>query len=766
MFVSCLFTYYVVVYITGSHKEVRSMASVSLRMFAPGTQSNHFDYFTVSLNGELSGLYGGVLHNQATYVSLCIQHVLSLYNQSPRPSVFLLGHSAGGIVAKYMLGLPDVDLSAVNTILTLGTPNAFPVLSLDEHLVQVTVSADMAMKRHNSLLVMAIGGGIRDRQVRSGLTRLPKSYRRLSMVSTALAHVWVTVDHNCLVWCKQMVINFNRALFQLIDANTHQLVINLDYRVQHWKRWLLHPKLPALSNFAYKVVVEITYLPWSLPQNRATSIFFQYQLTNLDTSDVIIVISNIPLAAWIYGCSLTDSLKPACHNASSLDHTTLPPSYGVVKMALFEARHLAAYSHLGVWASQATHTKLGTSVFAKLYTTNKSIYHNFYVPIVNLWSSHSVNNGEVYAVIRLHGLEHIWQVYTITAMQDANCSEQNGVPLLLQKHVPWYHEDEFSPSGGNVVNLTIRLQSARAPGSRQVVELRLYKDPDCDVLLNVRVDFMGVLGQLMRFYASLLVSLTLCILLVKCAISSTFVEQSDVNFALWWVVSMMLITTVWLFCDVFAMIARILPDSIEPNLDWREESHSIVLTDITWPVLVFMLSVSWSIAAILEFILYVVGYLIAKIVALIPLILMKRLTLVEVLSVTALMYVPMFELALVLAIQIYFIGNLSSGLRTRGLRHSLCSFCVLIGMLQMPAIIAKLTKHLWTWTPPTHFTIYTVARIVASICLLFSKKEIQRKSLMHCICFLLGAMLIVLYCACSLHRAVIVLAILLLCDLI
>lgn len=69
---------------------------------------------------------------------------------------------------------------------------------------------------------------MRDTQVRSDLIVHPTS--NLSLISTSAQDVWVSADHLCIVWCKQLVMSINRILFDLINPNTGQLTFDKDFR--------------------------------------------------------------------------------------------------------------------------------------------------------------------------------------------------------------------------------------------------------------------------------------------------------------------------------------------------------------------------------------------------------------------------------------------------------------------------------------------------------------------------------------------------------
>lgn len=74
---------------------VRSLSSVALRKALNSRSSEHFDYYTIDFNSELSALYGPILFNQLHYVLKSIERVLELYKHQPNgpKQVVLIGHS-------------------------------------------------------------------------------------------------------------------------------------------------------------------------------------------------------------------------------------------------------------------------------------------------------------------------------------------------------------------------------------------------------------------------------------------------------------------------------------------------------------------------------------------------------------------------------------------------------------------------------------------------------------------------------------------------
>ena len=42
--------------------------------------------------------------------------------------------------------------------------------------------------------------------------------------------VWLSVDHLCITWCKQLVLTVVRSLFDMVDSSTLQVSNNLQQR--------------------------------------------------------------------------------------------------------------------------------------------------------------------------------------------------------------------------------------------------------------------------------------------------------------------------------------------------------------------------------------------------------------------------------------------------------------------------------------------------------------------------------------------------------
>ena len=207
------------------------MASVALRKSIEDFKYKiHFDYFAVDFNEEFSAIYGGTLQDQAAFVRKSIERILKLYDgaENAPKSVVLIGHSIGGLVARALFLDPNFNSKSVHTIITLATPHSAPVVNADRYLDQfykeINAFWNQSSQHLDHVYLVAIGGGVNDIQVMPALT--VSNQANIGIQTTAASGVWVSADHRCIVWCKQLVLALNRALFDLIESDSSKQLSN------------------------------------------------------------------------------------------------------------------------------------------------------------------------------------------------------------------------------------------------------------------------------------------------------------------------------------------------------------------------------------------------------------------------------------------------------------------------------------------------------------------------------------------------------------
>ncbi|KAJ2744293.1 GPI inositol deacylase [Coemansia sp. BCRC 34301] len=254
----------------GSHKQVRSIASASTTAFMelagknPGVADQGqvgYDYFTVGLNEELTALHGYSILEQADFVNDAIRYILSLYPETRAKhrlsmrdtkyalptSVVVVGHSMGGVVARTAFTLPNHIVGSVQAIFTLSTPHNNPTASLEYYVDRVYSSVNNFWRHgfHNGTLddvsLVSIAGGNLDSMINSDYTFIgdlapPKN--SLSMLSSGVDDVWLSLDHQSILWCAQMAKKFSGMLIQIMDARRPSQLLPLEERMSIMRRQL------------------------------------------------------------------------------------------------------------------------------------------------------------------------------------------------------------------------------------------------------------------------------------------------------------------------------------------------------------------------------------------------------------------------------------------------------------------------------------------------------------------------------------------------
>uniref|UniRef100_A0A8R7UI24 GPI inositol-deacylase n=2 Tax=Triticum urartu TaxID=4572 RepID=A0A8R7UI24_TRIUA len=268
----------------GSYKQVRSFAAESSRAYQNGPLEPSFyrepssafeledsslpsqygrilDWFTIDLEGEHSAMDGRILEEHTEYVVYAIHRILDQYKESHLArskddvrstgnlpsSVMLVGHSMGGFVARAALVHPGLRKSAVETILTLSSPHQYPPVALQPSLghffshvneewrngYKKGVSHTSSPKLSN-VVVVSISGGIHDYQIRSRLAALDgivPSTHGFMVGSSSVKNVWLSMEHQSILWCNQLAVQVAHTLLSMIDPVDRQPFLSSQKRV-------------------------------------------------------------------------------------------------------------------------------------------------------------------------------------------------------------------------------------------------------------------------------------------------------------------------------------------------------------------------------------------------------------------------------------------------------------------------------------------------------------------------------------------------------
>ncbi|XP_073019053.1 uncharacterized protein [Primulina eburnea] len=236
----------------------------------PNQYTSMLDWFAVDLEGEHSAMDGRILQEHSEYVVYAIHRILDQYKESqdarakegaalsgslPK-SVILVGHSMGGFVARAAVVHPRLRKSTVETVLTLSTPHQSPPVALQPSLghyyshvnhewrkgyeVQTSQSG-IADPLLSHVVVVSISGGYNDYQVRSKLESLdgivPPSHGFM-ISSTAMKNVWLSMEHQVILWCNQLVVQVSHTLLSLVHTRTGKPFHNVRSRLAVFTKML------------------------------------------------------------------------------------------------------------------------------------------------------------------------------------------------------------------------------------------------------------------------------------------------------------------------------------------------------------------------------------------------------------------------------------------------------------------------------------------------------------------------------------------------
>ncbi|XP_046402288.1 GPI inositol-deacylase [Ischnura elegans] len=523
---------------SGSHKQVRSLASVSLRMSSSSNSPYIFNYFTADLNEEYSAMYGAVLYEQTKFIHECVKKILSLYtNERKRPSsVIVIGHSMGGLVAKGLLLEPEFDPNLVNCIITLATPHKSPVLMADEHIAKyhTNVSRYWFINRNDSLkniAVASIGGGQRDIIVRPDLIK--STTADFNVMTTSIPTVWLSTDHLCVLWCKQLVLVIVRALFDMVDPKTHQISTNIDFKKASLSYHLVkrtaskrlaasfHPKeahfdeggdwdepLKRHFSFQREKVMKNTYLMIRLvddPKYQMAAIL----AVNLDAKD------------WVYACIANKVHKGSriCDKGDNLSsESKFVPSLRMKRKTILlnlAALKKMSYTHVVVRIPPTAdpvevHVDVHSAASRKLVFPAPKFFFFASSMLLEL-SAESAIRYE----IRLQGAEHIWQAYILNIRPI--CPLQTVHHATASVATSWSSEDAHAFVTSSLVQpLHVRLQSPKPSFSKknESATIKLILDPSCRYAVTIQSSLRGILSQLVRFYSPMLLPYMVAVLLL------------------------------------------------------------------------------------------------------------------------------------------------------------------------------------------------------------------------------------------------------------
>ncbi|XP_054720836.1 GPI inositol-deacylase-like [Uloborus diversus] len=522
----------------GSHRQVRSLASVALRMghsLQTSQSSDHFNFFTIDFNEEISGLYGGTLQEQTEFVAECINHIISIYSSK---KIVLIGHSMGGVIAKAVFSLPFFHPNNVSLIITLASPLKKPVLAVDSAIVNFYEKTTQAWKYRlkddlNHIPIVSIGGSYRDYLVRSDLVLNDFTYSSeldVHAFTTAIPGVWLSTDHLAITWCKQLILTICRSLFDMKELQANQVIEAGENKSLTVKKLRHHfitrssgkhfPRMPLLPAAIFTTSgqwIELESSTWRFHRTKVLStIYLLIPLTQKDR--FVVLASGLVKVDWIFGCTkLSQGTTKTCSEGDNLsDRAEIIPSKSktverrMVHLNLEKLKKLKEYSYILIHVTPVnspveilgeSYNHVERNKYFKLPTFTERLIP--YSPLRIL--SVSLAEQNIFYNItfsRSSGVFEAAEFQLETRLCKAGSVVGQG---FIKQHAPWSSEDTFhhirATLGGQTF-VPVRVGILPPPGFSNDVNLQIFLDPECSVVLFARFPLDAPTSQYVKFYGT------------------------------------------------------------------------------------------------------------------------------------------------------------------------------------------------------------------------------------------------------------------------
>ncbi|VDN97448.1 unnamed protein product [Rodentolepis nana] len=241
-----------VLFIPGSQgdiNQIRSIASIASELYLINKLNFSFEFFSLNFFEDSSAVSTEILERQSKCVASLIPFIYSLFSKKPAP-ILIIGHSMGGLVAHHALSSATFDPSLVNTVITIASPLKSPVISLGYNLQSFYTRVHDFWKKealhpkYSHITYLSITGGVSDHLVWDGLGTLGlPADRAFHLPTQAVNRVWLTCDHLCILWCRQLLMQIDKAIFDIVNA-TERAYLNSQDRIRTLKNILLSRSVP------------------------------------------------------------------------------------------------------------------------------------------------------------------------------------------------------------------------------------------------------------------------------------------------------------------------------------------------------------------------------------------------------------------------------------------------------------------------------------------------------------------------------------------
>jgi len=379
--------------------------------------------------------------------------------------------------------------------------------------------------------------------VRSGLTYSPQA--DIHVITTASPGTWVSADHHCIAWCKQLVLAVNRALFDSIDDDANDISDASEVRKSAFHHHLVnglggkHFKIkqsspPEDNTFDKDGFWSDSLKPQFVFERTKVSMDSHILIRIMDDEkhkDVVINAQNVDVDSWLFGCKVTtvhENIR-LCESGDDLSHLAQPlPSLQDTRRKMVSANlhHLAkdeGYTHLLVYIPKGCqHVHVHIDVFngeeqGRFIEVEAPYWMSFWKVYTLVEETHT---EALFYNLSMKGLSQPWQAYDvkITSLNNCHDEEHYGIMRFV---TPWANDaiHAFIGSVNITHTLIAHLQTPKQDSQDyfRSPEMQLFLPPTCQYKVQMQVNFTLMWGQIARFYGQLLLPMSLAVILLTMA---------------------------------------------------------------------------------------------------------------------------------------------------------------------------------------------------------------------------------------------------------
>ncbi|KAG9307753.1 hypothetical protein G9A89_023318 [Geosiphon pyriformis] len=596
----------------GSYKQVRSIAaeasvlyyesiSKEPKLWEQGVRA--IDFFTVDFNEEFSAFHGHSLLEQAEYLNDAIRYILSLYpalrkNQYSHPSqthpdpasIIIIGHSMGGIVARTLFTMTNYQPGSINTILTLATPHLLPPAPFDWQISKIYTDINVFWRdgystdvvSPNSLsdvTLISIAGGTLDTIVCSdsaNINSLVPASHGFTVFTTSIPHVWTSMDHQCILWCNQLVKVIARTLLDIVDIRRASQTKPTSERMVVFRKSLLtgleetipdlnpqkakketfgiinlENKLHTFLSMGQRLVLKrlgssaklhLMPIPPTAPHSTLNtfSLLTDQNLGKFSHVDVLlcdimhteVLVLNNPDNLTATELALPTAPRLTCHIASG-DAVVLPASRNDDRDAFsrrtfnflkLKVKDLGNYQYISIM--DENRSQVDGFLLAEFYdeqSTILSLETSMKELIMEGIHLEAISeNHSLVSVLRIPIIDSSLLTYKMSVSHH-ECSAPNEKPLFapfVRQSISSMYESKFivnvKEADVNIHGQAPFVTPFSGPHLRRGLELQFWVDPTCQssLSLDIELDTYGSLGKIVMRFQTVLIAFPFMIVLM------------------------------------------------------------------------------------------------------------------------------------------------------------------------------------------------------------------------------------------------------------